>query len=99
MKKRVFTHYVNQNPELKQWLVENQEWVMANPKTMKQLINRWGYMQSLQPTSKGIKKGSSLKMKLPKVNLDTITQATEQLTKTMGMVENMKNIMGLFGPR
>jgi len=100
VKKRAFAHYVNQNPELKKWLIENQDWVMANPKTMKQMINRWSYMQSLQPTSNGMKKVSPpLKMKLPKVNLDTISQATQQLSKTMGMVENMKNIMGIFGPK
>lgn len=99
MKKRDFAHYVNQNPELKKWLVDNQDWVMANPKTMKQMIKRWGYVQSLQSPSKGMNKVSSLKMKLPKVNLDTISQATQQLGRTMGMVENMKNIIGLFGPR
>jgi len=105
VKKKVFAKHVNQNPELKKWLIENQEWVMANPQTMRQLINRWSYVQSLQPSSQGFnqvrpKNGGfplNKKLKLPKMNLDTVSQATQQLTRTMGMLENMKNIAGIFG--
>ncbi|RKD24346.1 hypothetical protein BEP19_08095 [Ammoniphilus oxalaticus] len=103
MKRKTFIRYVNNNPELKQWLVENEEWVAANPKAMKQLIDRWYAMSMKRGGNRtrlrraGI--GLNKKIQLPKMDLDMISNATQQLTRTLDMFENMKNIVGLFGLR
>lgn len=102
MNKKDFRKYVNQNQELKMWLKENHDWVKSNPEVVRSMINR------LPSNAKGSysnrpkthsSKGSFFSKKriaMPKINLDTISQATQQLSRTFGMIENLQTIMNIM---
>ncbi len=103
MNKKTFRKYVNQNQELKKWLKENNDWVKTNPEVVRSMINRLpssvGSYSTYPKRSRSLSLGgmfSRKKIAMPKMNLSTISQATQQLSRTFGMIENIQTIMGLM---
>lgn len=105
MNKRNFRKYVNQNQELKKWLKENDDWVKSNPEVVRSMMKRLpshsmgSYSdrpQRSRPHSSGGRVFSKKKIVLPKMNLSTISQATQQLSRTFGMIENLQTIMSIM---
>lgn len=102
MKRKAFMRYVQQNPELTRWLMNNRDWIAENPQTMRLLIQRW-YAMSSPKGRAGMRRGSSSHTpkigKLPKMDVGKISEATEQLMRTLDMFENMRNIASIFNLR
>lgn len=104
MNKKTFRKYVNQNQELKKWLKENNDWVKTNPEVVRSMINRLpssvGSYSTHPKRSRSLSLGGSFfsgkKIAMPKMNLSTISQATQQLSRTFGMIENIQTIMSLM---
>lgn len=102
MKRKAFIRYVNENPELRQWLINNRDWIEENPQAMKMIVHRWHRMSKRKTREKkGRRNGlPSFKIgKAPKMDLGKISEATEQLARTLDMLENVRNLMGVFNLR
>lgn len=100
MGRKAIRQHMEENPEFRQWVMENRDWLKSNRNTVKGILDQYSYKQSNKPVRGSVRINPRIKrfpkFSVPKLNLSHLTNATSQLSKTVHLFDNLQTIMNVM---